>query len=107
MKETPTYRKMTEIEKLAAILLSECSFPPATRQKRFALNIGGLAKMENPEITEKQANYLWLMLHRYRRQLRPTQEMQKMIGEKVREAEKIKRERMLEKQRLTLQRMGF
>lgn len=62
---------MTELQIKKALALGRCTFPVGSNQKRFAHNMADIAK-EKPgtEITEKQAIYLDLLFHQYRRQMK-------------------------------------
>lgn len=64
---------MTTDQKAKAIALSGCIFPVGSNQKRFAHEMGRIAR-ENPdqEITKKQDIYLALLFHQYRRQIPKT-----------------------------------
>lgn len=62
---------MSDEQKLKAIALGKCTFPPGTNQKRFAQTMKAKAET-NGEITDKQAAYLDIMIHRYRRQIPKT-----------------------------------
>lgn len=66
------WRRMTDAERRLAKALADCSFPPATAQKRFARSIAAQADADEPKITDKQRAYLHQMVHRYRRQI-PTE----------------------------------
>lgn len=68
-REPANWRDMTPIEKVLAEALGKCTFPPATAQKRFARNISAQAASDEPKITDRQREYLHLMVHRYRRQI--------------------------------------
>jgi hypothetical protein len=61
---------MNEIQIDKAKALGKCTFPVGSNQKRFAQSMEYYAK-EKPEteITEKQAAYLDLLFHQYRRQI--------------------------------------
>lgn len=63
------WRRMTDAERRLAKALADCTFPPATSQKRFARSIAAQAEMAEPQITDKQRAYLHMMVHRYRRQI--------------------------------------
>jgi hypothetical protein len=64
---------MNEVQIDKAKALGKCTFPVGSNQKRFAHNMATLAK-EKPEteLTEKQAAYLDLLFHQYRRQIPKT-----------------------------------
>jgi hypothetical protein len=61
---------MTELQINKALALLKCTFLPGSFQKRFAKDMGAMAR-NNPqaELTEKQAAYLDLLFHQYRRQI--------------------------------------
>ena len=61
---------MTDQEISAARLLSRCTFPPASNQKRFAHQCYANT-IGNPELvlTEKQSKYLLGLAWSYRRQI--------------------------------------
>lgn len=61
---------MTPHEIELATALGECSYPPATSQKRFARDISFLA-VNDPtrELSDRQRYYMEIMAWRYRRQL--------------------------------------
>ena len=61
---------MTSGEIELAKALGNCSYPPGTSQKRFALDILFLAE-NNPdkELSDRQRSYMQLMAWRYRRQM--------------------------------------
>lgn len=71
-REPANWRPMTGAEQRMALALGQCTFPPATAQKRFARDIAAQASADEPKITDKQRAYLHLMVHRYRRQI-PTE----------------------------------
>lgn len=60
---------MTEPERIAAEALGACIFIPGSPPKRFARQIAADAKSANPQITERQAEWLRVLVHRYRRQI--------------------------------------
>ena len=60
----PPRRPVTEWEAVALAALATCSFVPATPQKRFARQM-----RDATEITAKQAEWLRVLVHRYRRQI--------------------------------------
>lgn len=69
-KAPKVYRAMTEDERRAALALAGPTYLPATPDKRFARDISGLAKQDGAQITDAQADYIWRMVYRYRRQIR-------------------------------------
>lgn len=69
-KAPKVYRAMTDDERRAALALSGPTYLPATPDKRFARDISGLAKQDDAQITDAQADYIWRMVHRYRRQIK-------------------------------------
>jgi hypothetical protein len=60
---------MTPLEKERALALSGCRFTPASFDKRFARNMGGMVKAGGEQITEAEAACLERKCWRYRRQL--------------------------------------
>ncbi len=64
---------MTKDEIIIALNLDQCTFLPGSFEKRFARDLCIQAKT-NPEkeLSEKQREYLFLMLKRYRRQIPAT-----------------------------------
>ncbi len=58
------YRPISERERYAAYRLSECTFLPASWDKRFA---GSMAHIQL--VTERQTHNLWRSVYRYRRQI--------------------------------------
>jgi hypothetical protein len=61
---------MNEIQIDKAKALAKCTFPVGSNQKRFAGNMASLANLKpETELTEKQAGYLDLLFHQYRRQI--------------------------------------
>ena len=60
---------MTEVDIAAAHCLASCTFQVGSFNKRFARNIAGIARSEQPELTEKQLTNLWRLVWRYRRQI--------------------------------------
>lgn len=61
---------MTDLQINKAIALGKCRFPVGSNQKRFAHNMRDLAHgAPKIELTEKQAKYLDLLFHQYRRQI--------------------------------------
>lgn len=68
-RKTAAWRPMTDNEIALARALWNCSFPPATAQKRFARNLAEQASAPDPKITDAQRRYLHVMVHRYRRQI--------------------------------------
>ena len=62
---------MDKKQVIKARLLGQCIFPVGSNQKRFARNMSSLAEgSPETEITEKQAAYLDLLFHQYRRQMK-------------------------------------
>lgn len=68
----PRYRRMTDNERALARALSRVTFGLATAAERFANEIGGEARSMYPLITNRQANFLRNLVHRYRRQISPS-----------------------------------
>lgn len=60
---------MTEDERRMAIALGGCKFPPASPPKRFARDMAAEAAFDDAVITEGQAEWLRVLVQRYRRQL--------------------------------------
>lgn len=61
---------MTPFEIRLAKALANCSFLPATSQKRFCRNMGEIAEHSpDKELSLRQRHYMELMAWRYRRQL--------------------------------------
>lgn len=61
---------MTDEQQQKALALVRCTFPVGSGQKRFANSMGSIARYApNNEITPKQAEYLDLLFHQYRRQI--------------------------------------
>ena len=66
-----------------ALLLEQCTFLPASFEKRFAANMAGLAR-SNPEqaLTPKQAAWLDKQFYRYRNQIaRADQSVKELMKE--------------------------
>lgn len=82
-KAPKVYRAMTEDERRAALALSGPTYLSATPDKRFARDISSLAKQDGAQITDAQADYIWRMVYRYRRQIRES-ELVAMAEEKRR-----------------------
>lgn len=61
---------MDELQIKKATALARCTFPVGSNQKRFANTMAGIARV-HPDIviTDKQAGYLDLLFHQYRRQI--------------------------------------
>lgn len=64
VNKATTYRDLTEMEKSYISKLHQVTFLPASPDKSFFNNIKNATK-----ITEKQAEYLIRIVHRYRRQI--------------------------------------
>ncbi len=62
-------RLMTEAEISTILRLSECRFSPGSWDKRFVRDMQHEASQLNPLITERQAEQLPRLAHRYRKQL--------------------------------------
>jgi hypothetical protein len=60
---------MTDLEKEAATQLGLCRLPPATSTKRLARSMAMQAEMNEPKITDRQAEYLWQFCWKFRRQI--------------------------------------
>lgn len=61
---------MTPDQITKALKLRTCSFLPGSWDKRFAKDIGDVAKQDpGKELTPAQAEWLDKLTHRYRRQL--------------------------------------
>lgn len=61
---------MNELQVKKALALGKCTFPVGSGQKRFAASMKSIASMSpEKELTEKQALYLDLLFHQYRRQI--------------------------------------
>lgn len=71
MPDQPTYRPTTDAEREAirAISPARVTYLPGSPDKRFARDIQYQATTTG-NITERQAEYLRRLLHRYRRQIR-------------------------------------
>lgn len=70
MKVPPkNWRPMTDIEREACLAMGRCRYPVASPPKRFARNLLGQAQAQSPTITDKQAENVWMMVARFRRQL--------------------------------------
>lgn len=63
------YRPMTVEEVGLATRLGQCSMLPGTFDKRFTRDMASHAQVQHPVITDKQAETLQRLRHRYRRQL--------------------------------------
>ena len=63
------WRPMTDAEQTLAKALDNCTFVPGSNHKRFARNLAGQASAVDPKITDKQREYLHVLVHRYRRQI--------------------------------------
>lgn len=62
---------MTDEQKQKALALGRCTFPVMSGQKRFARSVESVARNDPElELTDKQAAYLDLLFHMYRRQMR-------------------------------------
>lgn len=61
---------MTADDRAAALALAGCTFPAASFNKRFAADMGTIARSEAPDITENQRRNLWRLVWMYRRQIR-------------------------------------
>jgi hypothetical protein len=61
---------MTPDEIALATALGQCSYPPATANKRFARNMAFLAKNSpEKELSDRQRHYMQQMAWTYRRQI--------------------------------------
>lgn len=61
---------MTDHQRAIALALGQCSFLPASAQKRFARDIAYVAEHSpDKELTPRQWHYLQVMAYRYRRQM--------------------------------------
>lgn len=69
MSTKVVYRAMTAAELSAALALSNVRFPVASPPKRFARHLVSQACAAEPTITDRQADYLWRVVHTYRRQI--------------------------------------
>lgn len=63
------WRPMTEDERRAIQALRGVTFPVASPPKRLARHLLGQAAADEPKITDKQAAYLWRVVHTFRRQI--------------------------------------
>lgn len=70
-------RLMTEEEIETILALSACTFLPGSWDKRFVQDMTHEASQLNPLITEKQAQQLPRLRHRYRKQLAAKSEVQR------------------------------
>lgn len=68
-REPAAWRPMTDMERRAAISLGLCRLPPVSGTKRMAGNMADQAREDEPQITDKQAFYLWRFVWTYRRQI--------------------------------------
>lgn len=73
-KQPPQWRKLTELEVEAIKLLTPCTFPVASFDKRMANTLfhkidGRNGAPLSREITERQAIQIWRLVYRYRRQI--------------------------------------
>ena len=68
-REPARWRPMTDLEIEAAKALGRCRLPPATSTKRLALHMAAQAAKDEPQITDRQAEYLWRFCWTYRRQI--------------------------------------
>ena len=71
-REPAKWRAMTDLEVEAATQLGRCTLPPATGTKRLARHMAAQAAADDPQITDKQAEYLWKFCWTYRRQIAST-----------------------------------
>lgn len=62
-------RPMTDLERLRALHLGNCTFPVASWAKRFARDMGSVARGVDPAITDREAAALERLAWAYRRQL--------------------------------------
>jgi hypothetical protein len=67
-RDQPVYLPATdeELAAIAALSPRRVTYPPASSQKRFAGEIQGALAL-----TDRQREYIWLLVHRFRRQLPP------------------------------------
>jgi hypothetical protein len=60
---------MTDLEIEAAKALGCCRLPPRTSTKRLSGHMVEQALRDEPQITDRQAEYLWRFCWTYRRQI--------------------------------------
>lgn len=70
-RQRPRFRAMTDNERALAVALGGVKFPVGSTA-RFARELRGEARSMYPLITNRQANYLRTLVHRYRRQINPS-----------------------------------
>ena len=88
-------RPMTTDEQQAAQILTGCTFPVASYNKRFARDMASIARQDEPLITERQSRTLWKLFYMYRRQMRAVADSRLFdIARPIHEAER-KAERQL------------
>ena len=66
---TASWRPMTEPERRAIQSLERVTFPVASPPKRLARHLLAQAQAAEPVITDRQADYLWRVVHTFRRQI--------------------------------------
>lgn len=70
---------MTEDQKQICTALGKVSYLPASFDKRFGNNLHGIAQMTpEKELTEKQNEWMFRLLYKYRNQLPETYERHKL-----------------------------
>lgn len=69
IRPIPQLRPMTEDERRMAEVLGRCRILPGSPEKRFAGAMATLAAQHEPLITVRQAEWLRVLVHRYRRQI--------------------------------------
>lgn len=61
---------MTDHQRAVALALGQCSFLPASAQKRFCRDLAYVAEHSpDKELSPRQAHYMQIMAWRYRRQM--------------------------------------
>lgn len=74
---------MTDDQILKAKLLAHCTFLPGSKDKRFVSFAYTLARDEMAiDLTERQADYLEQLFHKYRRQILGHEQICSVCGEK-------------------------
>lgn len=69
---------MTEEQKYICMQLGNVSYLPASFDKRFAKNLSSLVQTQpEKELTEKQIEWMYRLLYKYRKQLPRTYEKYK------------------------------
>jgi hypothetical protein len=70
-REPAAWRPMTEQERIACCAIGPgvVTYPPATSVKRLARHLSEQAHDKEPKITDKQADALWKIAWRFRRQI--------------------------------------